>query len=176
MQQNRVLYSIIAGAVVILDQISKWMAREYLSHGGVIRLFDNDLVWLVFVQNPGQAFGLRILPPIALAVFAFLAAVGLGIYLFRNVSIPRWQGIPFALIMGGAIGNMIDRFAFGKVTDFLSVNMPDFIMSRWPVFNVADSAVSVGVTCLLVISIFFKKLVVAEDLSENNLNNDNELT
>jgi len=152
----------LAAGIIVLDQFTKLIARQYLPYGDVIRLFDGDLIWLVFVLNPGTAFGVRIIPPFFLAIFAFAAAVGLGIFLYRQPSIPRWRGIPFALIMGGAIGNLIDRLTMGKVVDFISVDMPDFIMTRWPVFNVADSAVSVGIVWLLIVSFISKDDVQAE--------------
>ena len=122
--------------------------------GEILRLFDSDLVWFVFVLNPGMAFGIRVIPPFVLAVISFAAAVGLGIFIYRTPSLTPWHGVPFSLIMGGAIGNLIDRIMIGEVVDFVSIDMPDFIMLRFPAFNVADSAVSIGIVSLIVISFF----------------------
>ena len=125
-----------------------------LTSGEVVRIFDGDLLWLVLVFNPGLAFGVRLIPPVILTVIAFIASAGLAIYLFRASNLSRRHGMPLALVMGGALGNLVDRIILGKVIDFISVDMPDFIMPRWPVFNVADSAVSIGITCLVVFTIF----------------------
>jgi len=68
---------------------------------------------------------------------------------------PKLVQLALALILGGAVGNLIDRLLFGRVTDFFDFDFPNFIITRWPVFNIADSAVTIGVTlwCLhLIIS------------------------
>lgn len=157
MRNNRLLYMIVVGGITVLDQITKFIVRYHFSQDDIVRIFNNDLVWFVFVLNPGFAFGLRILPSVILTIIALVVAVGLGIFLYRNPFMQYRQGIPIAFIMGGAIGNMIDRLIYGEVTDFISVDMPDFIMHRWPVFNVADSAVSIGVISLVVFSFFSGK-------------------
>jgi len=166
--RNRLIYLIVVGVIIVLDQFSKFIVRYYLPRDEIIRLFDGDLIWLVFITNPGLAFGIRIIHPVILTVIAFIAAAGLGIFLFRTSSVPYRQGIPFALVMGGAIGNMIDRLIIGEVVDFISVDMPDFIMSRWPVFNVADSAVSIGVACLIFFALFIRDRKTDGDVQENS--------
>ncbi|NQT34795.1 signal peptidase II [bacterium] len=157
MRNNRLLYLLIVVMIVALDQGSKSLARLFLSDGKVIHLLGDDLIWLQLTFNPGIAFGIRILSPIVLTVIAFIAAVGLSIYLFRHHELPLFQGTPFAFIIGGAIGNLICRIRFGEVTDFVSVDFPDFIMTRWPTFNVADAAISVSVTYLLIMSLFVRE-------------------
>ncbi len=150
--KRRLFFLSIAGGIIVLDQITKMLATRYLADGSIVRPFGNDLLWFVFVQNPGLAMGMRFLPPVALSVISLLAGGLLGYYLFTKPFQPLYQGVPLALIMGGALGNMIDRIAVGQVTDFISVDMPDFIMDRFWVFNVADSAVSVGVVALMIVS------------------------
>jgi signal peptidase II len=122
-----------------------------------VRPFDGDFVWLLYVLNPGFAFGVRILPPLVLKIFALLAASALGYYLFTRWSESLQQNLSLSLIMGGAIGNLIDRIRIGEVIDFLSVDFPDFIMDRFPVFNVADSMVSIGVVLWMLHTIFSKE-------------------
>ena len=170
MNNNRRLYLSIGVGIVILDQLTKLLVLNYMPHDEIIRLFNGDLIWLVFVQNPGIAFGIRIIPPIVLAVISFVAATALGIYIYRNPLLPYKYGLPFAFIMGGAIGNLIDRIIFGKVTDFISVDFPDFIMHRWPVFNVADSAVSIGAVCLVLATFFTRDQDREPDVSEQEVN------
>jgi signal peptidase II len=70
---------------------------------------------------------------------------------------PRLVELSLALILGGALGNLFDRVRFGYVTDFFDFDFPDFIMTRWPVFNIADSAVTTGVTLWCVYLVFFAK-------------------
>ena len=106
---------------------------------------------LVHTQNPGGAFGflagqnqgLRI---VVFVIFSFLA-VGIIFYFYKKSaeshSFLSWG---FALIFGGALGNLIDRIRFGTVTDFLDFYIGDF---HWPAFNVADSAITVGITIFL---------------------------
>ncbi len=132
------------------------MAVEILSETKPIRIFNNDFAWLILVFNTGSAFGMKILPSLALAIVAIIAALGLAYYLWWKKDIPFLYGVPLALIMGGAIGNLIDRIRIGAVIDFLSIDMPDFLMQRFPVFNIADSAVTVGVSLLIILSLFQK--------------------
>ena len=164
MRNNRLLYLLIAVMIVALDQGSKSLARLCLADGEVVHLLGDDLVWFQLTYNPGLAFGIKILSPGILTVIAIIAAVGLSVYLYKHPGLPLLQGIPLAFIIGGAIGNMICRIRFGEVTDFISINFPDFIMTRWPTFNIADSAVSVSVIYLLIMTFFVKdKCRVSED-------------
>ncbi|MBM3325636.1 MAG: signal peptidase II [Calditrichaeota bacterium] len=151
---RRLLYFLLASVIILLDQTTKILAVKALGDGKIIRPFDNDFIWLILVYNSGSAFGMKLLPSIVLAVIAFIAAVGLGYYLWRKTDIPLLYGFPLALIMGGAIGNLIDRVRIGEVIDYFSVDMPNFIMNRFPVFNIADSAVSVGITIIMLLSLF----------------------
>jgi len=143
---------VLAAAIVLLDQVTKTWAASALAGSEIIRPLGSDLIWLVLVKNPGLIFGMRWLPPVVLAVIALVAAIALAVYIGRSRDLTMVQALPLALIMAGATGNMIDRMLYGYVIDFLSVDLPDFLMERWPVFNVADSAVSLGVTALLILS------------------------
>ena len=139
-------FALIAVSVILLDQISK------LAVLNTIPLYDSVPVvpgffHLTHIQNPGGAFGFlaRQSAVIRNVVFLFASAVALClIFLFyRNTpGTHRWLGAGFALISGGAVGNLIDRVRFGKVVDFLDVFVADV---HWPAFNVADSAVTVGI-------------------------------
>jgi len=106
------------------------------------------------MSNPGMAFGVRLIPPWVLILVKAITAVVIGIYILRSSRLIFLQTLPLALIMGGALGNLTDRLRWGEVVDFISVDFPDFLMERWPTFNVADSAVSVGVTILILFSLF----------------------
>ncbi len=156
MIRNRLLYLLISVSITVIDQITKFIIRSKLISGEPpIRPFDNDLVWLVLVMNPGSAFGMRFLPPVILSIINIVAIIGISIYLYRHSNLKLFQGVPFALITGGAIGNLIDRLTLGAVVDFLSIDIPDWFMLRWPSFNVADSAVTTGVILLLIGTFLF---------------------
>lgn len=115
------------------------------------------------MENPGTALGFRLIPVWGLAIISFIAAVGMSWYLFRTKQLPPVAGYLLSLIIGGAIGNMIDRTFRQTVIDFVSVDMPNLLMDRFPVFNVADSAVSVGVTIILFLSLFVPRFVHPPD-------------
>jgi signal peptidase II len=131
-----------------------------------------DFFRFTFVENPGMAFGYD--PgssfKLIISIFSLIASIGLIVYLYviRDKS---WSlKIAIALILGGAVGNLIDRtfyglifdyapMFYGKVVDFFDVDFFDFSLfgrsyDRWPVFNVADAAVTIGV---LILVFFYKK-------------------
>ncbi len=150
---------IVAAAVVILDQITKAiiLARVPLYETiPVIPGFFN----ITHIQNPGGAFGFFAGGSILLRKIVFLllssVAVVFVLYLYHQVPLRyRWLSFGLALIFGGAIGNLIDRVRFDvRVVDFL-----DFYVGRyhWPSFNVADSAITVGVT-IFAVHILFNRM------------------
>jgi signal peptidase II len=137
-------FFLIAAAVVGLDHLTKWMVVQRLPRGEDIPII-GQWVMLTHIKNTGAAFGLfpgSVLPLIVISIVASIVVLVLA---------SRARGrmgrlVPLGLILGGAIGNLIDRIALGRVTDFIHVGIPDG--PRWPVFNVADSAVSIGVVLL----------------------------
>jgi len=144
-------------ALVVLDQVTKLLVRSYLILGRPVPLIGESLVRLTYVQNPGIAFGVNILGIRPLLIFGWAAAIILVFYLVRlarNGDSLRW---PVMLFLAGAIGNSIDRLFFGQVTDFIDVDMPDFIMERFAVFNVADSCVTIGIVILAIIVLFTQR-------------------
>jgi signal peptidase II len=144
-------------ALVLLDQGTKLAVRHYLTPGQPVPFIGKSLVRLTYVQNPGIAFGMEIFGLTPLLVFGWIAGIALSFYLFRLVrrrDILRW---PVMLFVAGAFGNSIDRLLLGKVTDFVDVDMPDFIMERFAVFNVADSCITVGIVLLAIIVLFVQR-------------------
>ena len=135
--------------VLVLDQLTKALALDRLPPGMPVRLIDG-VFSLTLVMNPGLAFGmLSSTPPawrwvVVLLSMGALAVLGvLGARLLpTGGAITR---LALGLIFGGAIGNLIDRGRFGAVVDFLDFYWRGY---HWPAFNVADSAISVGVTLL----------------------------
>ncbi|MGD0531483.1 MAG: signal peptidase II [Methyloceanibacter sp.] len=143
----------IAAVVLLVDHAHKaWMLYVYdIGAKGVVRLtpfFDLVLVW-----NQGVSYGLLTqrseLGRWALILFAFAAAIGLAIWLARTTSLLAAAGI--GVIIGGAIGNAIDRVLYGAVADFFSFHAFGY---EWYVFNIADTAIVAGVVGLLYESLF----------------------
>jgi signal peptidase II len=141
----------IAAAVVGVDQLSKWVMlsivfadRTFIPVTGFFNL--------VLVRNRGASFGMFALDhawaPWALLAVAVVIVVVLVVWLWRARG--RWLASTLGLIIGGAVGNLIDRARFGAVTDFLDFYVGSY---HWPAFNVADSAITVGVAMLLLESL-----------------------
>jgi signal peptidase II len=143
-----------AASLLILDQVTKLLVRQNLDLYQSIPLIGHDLLRLTYVQNPGIAFGARLFGLPLLLIFGWGAAIALAVFLYRLAQRGdplRW---PVMLFLAGAVGNSIDRLFFGQVTDFVDADFPDFIMQRWPVFNVADSCITVGITLLAILVLF----------------------
>lgn len=151
--------------VIFLDQISKIIVRHTMVHGQIIRL-TKKLFWLTYVQNTGSAFSFTLIPtnPIlnryALIFITFAACCFIAFLILKSKL--KIEKIVFSLILGGALGNLIDRIILGSVTDFLWLDFPDVFMERWPVFNIADSAIVVAITIMIVYALFFAKKTMEE--------------
>ena len=125
--------------VVVLDQITKALVRHGLERGEENPVF--PAVKLVNVRNDGVAFGISAGGQTLVVVLIALALLALVLYFARHTARPlMW--LPVGLLLGGAVGNIIDRIHAGSVTDF--VKLP-----AWPAFNVADVAITVGVLSLV---------------------------
>lgn len=171
--------------VVVIDQLSKLYVKGIsipslnINFPGMFYGEKIDVIGsffrITFVENPGMAFGidLGISSKLFLSLFSIFASIGILYYIFKI----RKEGFAFrlslALILGGAVGNLIDRLFYGvifgyaplfygKVVDFLDVDFFDidffgYNYDRWPIFNVADMAVSIGVILLLIVSKSYSK-------------------
>jgi signal peptidase II len=135
--------------VLLLDQVTKLVALHGLVPGVPVPVVDGFFS-LTLVMNPGLAFGMLASTPTAwrwvvallsIGALTILATVGV-----RLLPTGGWvTGVALGFIFGGAVGNLIDRGRFGAVVDFLDFYWRDY---HWPAFNVADSAISVGVALL----------------------------
>jgi signal peptidase II len=139
----------VAAVLVVADQFTKALALERLTLGVPVPVFDGWLN-LTLVMNPGLAFGLLgSVPPgwrWGIACLSVIALAVLARVALRILPDSGWAGVlAVAFIFGGAIGNLIDRVRFGAVVDFVDVHWRGW---HWPAFNVADSAITVGVTLL----------------------------
>jgi signal peptidase II len=100
-----------------------------------------NLIKLTYVENPGIAFGIRVGDGTLFTVLSIIACIGVVVYLVTHWDESMGMKAGLALILGGACGNLIDRVVYGQVVDFIDIGIRTF---RWPVFNVADSAVVIG--------------------------------
>ncbi len=137
---------VIATTVVVLDQITKAVILNTMALYQVVPVIPGFFN-ITFIYNPGGAFGFLAQHQTGwvqvMFVTLIVAAAGLVFYFYKNTPAGyRWLASAYALIFGGAIGNLIDRLRFGKVVDFLDFNL---VFMRWPAFNVADSAVTIGI-------------------------------
>jgi signal peptidase II len=140
------IFLLIAVVVVVLDQISKSWIRSHLALGESFPEIGRLLI--IHLQNTGSAFGLFTGQGFLLTIIALVGLVVILMF-FRYLSQSSPLGtIALGLVFGGAIGNLTDRLRIGAVTDFIYIRLwNDFY---WPAFNVADSALSVGIIALLI--------------------------
>ena len=134
---------LIAAATVGIDQISKTLMKELLIDGRTMTAIPG-LLELQLVYNTGAAFSLFRGSVAALALLSLAVSIGLLIWLARQRALPLWQGLALAFLLGGTIGNGIDRWRLGHVIDFLAL-----VPVRFPVFNPADVAINLAVVCFL---------------------------
>jgi signal peptidase II len=140
----------VSGSIVALDQATKWYVRQTMPLYSTVSVLDGCFA-ITHASNPGGAFSLLAnanqLLRVPFFLLASIGAIGVLVYFLRQI--PAHQHVllfAVASILGGALGNLIDRVAFGQVTDFLLVYWRQY---QWPAFNVADSFLTVGVAILV---------------------------
>jgi signal peptidase II len=143
------LITALAAVIFVADQISKYFALQHLRAGVPVPVVDGFFS-LTLVMNPGLAFGM--LGGIPESLRWMVGLLSLGALVLLAVLAVRvlpggglWPRLALGLIFGGAAGNLVDRVRFGAVVDYLDFYWRAY---HWPAFNVADSAISVGVTLL----------------------------
>ena len=158
MRNKYIRLVVIGGIIVIIDQLTKFFIVKYLPLHDTLPVV-SGLFNIIHIKNPGGAFGLLadLSPGMRTLIFLFISSLAVGLILYFYLKTPvnqTWLAAGFALIFGGAIGNLVDRIRFGVVTDFL-----DFYISKyhWPAFNVADSAITVGIG-IFIFHLLFKKI------------------
>ncbi len=167
---------LLSAAIVLADQFTKllvkganlpwlgiaWPGIPY----GTSRPLLGDFVRLTYIENPGMAFGIDVGGKAWFSLFSIIASAAIVWYLFRMRTERLGFRMALAMILGGALGNLIDRvfygvvfdtapFLYGRVVDFIDVdffniNVWGYHISRWPVFNIADACVTLGVLLLLI--------------------------
>lgn len=140
MWPGRLLFGLIAIIVFALDRITKNLVAARIPYGSEVSVIGH-VVGLTNVRNSGAAFGLVPAAASLFLVASIVVSIGLIVYVARNPN-HRWTDAALGLILGGTMGNGFDRILHGTVTDFVNVHF-------WPVFNVADASISVGVVALV---------------------------
>ena len=146
------IYSFVILLVLVADQASKMVALATVTEGPIYvwPFFNWVLVW-----NRGISFGIfndgQTVGPWLLSGFSLLIVAGLAVWLARVPN--RVLGLAISAVIGGALGNIIDRIRFGAVVDFIDVHAFGY---HWPAFNIADSAIVLGIAFILADSLFFE--------------------
>jgi signal peptidase II len=144
----------IASIVVLLDQLTKKLAVMFLRERGSVALIGKWLK-LTYAENNGIAFGVEFAPQLVMILLVGGISLGIMLYVMKSGNRSTLFLLPFSLIFGGGMGNLIDRLTVGRVIDFIHFDLyQGFFMgswvSLWPVFNVADSAITIG-ACMLIL-------------------------
>ncbi|MCX6180096.1 MAG: signal peptidase II [Chlorobiales bacterium] len=150
----KLFFSLIV-LVVTIDQLTKKLAITFLKDAAQSITIIPDLLSLTYTENKGVAFGMEFAPPIVLLLLTGLITVVVLLYVIFSKKRTTLFLLPFALIVGGGTGNMIDRVIIGRVVDFIYFDLYQgklfgTYLSLWPIFNIADSAITIG-ACMLIL-------------------------
>ena len=148
------LVSAVAASVAIVDLLTKSIAEELLSRNGSVLI--TPFLNLRLGYNTGISFGLlrATSGSAVIAMIAVQSLIVMGLVLLAVRNSARLERLALALILGGALGNIVDRFQDGAVTDFLDVHLSGW---HWPTFNVADIAITCGAVLLILVSLRFSQ-------------------
>lgn len=151
---GRAQFAMLASALglTVLDQAVKRAVVSTMSLGESVEVI-GSIVRLTRTSNTGGAFGLLRGRSSWFIVVSILAAAGIAAFSRRLARAPGIERIAFTLILGGALGNLIDRIRTGAVVDFIDIGGSAY---RWPAFNVADSCITIGVTLLAISLVFLR--------------------
>jgi len=167
-RRTYLIVAVTAALVICLDQYSKYLVCSHLPLYGRIEII-NGWLDLVHIRNTGIAFGLLqgMGARYKLAAMLLVAAVALvliGVLVTQVKKDQTLQRASLALIVGGALGNLIDRSRFGEVVDFIDAHWRN--VYHWPAFNVADAAISIGITLIVLDELFLKRHARADQATE----------
>jgi signal peptidase II len=161
------LFASVGILAIVIDQLTKWLARDRLVLGHGVTVVQNYWDWRLS-YNTGSAFGMfagQNGSRIFLSVIGVAATVAILFILRKARDEQRWMTSALALVAGGAIGNVIDRVIAGKVTDFVVWKVGK---TEWPAFNIADCALVVGVAIMFLDVGREQKKAKEKDLSKAN--------
>ena len=156
--------------VVTIDQLTKKLAIRVLRDAAQSITIIPDLLSLTYTENKGVAFGMEFARAGMLLLLTGVITIIVLVYVILSKNRTTLFLVPFALIVGGGIGNMIDRVILGRVVDFIYFDLYHgkifgTYLSLWPIFNVADSAISIG-ACMLIL--FHNRIFPEDNPKEKN--------
>lgn len=150
---GRILAFLLGALIILADQVTKYLSVVYLMDKRPVVLIEN-LLELHFVKNYGAAFGILQNQRFFFITITSLVLIGMSIYMIKNKNkLTRVVQLAMGFLLGGALGNLIDRIRLGYVVDFIKV---DLRIYDFPVFNIADIFIVIG-TGLLIFVILFDK-------------------
>jgi len=157
--------------VITADQLTKKLAVSVLRDAAQTITIIPNLFSLTYAENRGVAFGVEFAPPAVLLLLTCMITAAVVFYVIAAKNRKPLFLLSFGLIVGGGIGNMIDRVSIGHVVDFIYFDLYHGTifgteLSLWPIFNIADSAITTG-ACILIL--FYNRLF-AETMASNNNN------
>ncbi|NNE37741.1 MAG: signal peptidase II [Gammaproteobacteria bacterium] len=160
MKSSAIKWTWLSILIITFDQVTKYYISHQFSLYETLRIIPG--LNITYLHNTGAAFSFLSDAGgwqrwLFIALSSIISVILLG-WMKRHPATDLWLAIALALILGGAIGNLIDRVIFGYVIDFISVYYQDWY---WPAFNVADSAISVGVVMLIIDSFWFDQAKVS---------------
>ena len=138
----------VAALAVLLDQLTKAIVRRFVPVGSTIKVV-NSFFSISHLGNTGAAFGLFRGRNTIFIIISFVA-IGFIFAYYRQFRANTWMKMALGLLLGGALGNLIDRLIFQSVTDFIRVRWWFLHLRWWPAFNVADASVCIGAALLIV--------------------------
>ena len=183
----RILY--VSLTIVLIDQCTKLLVKgvslpllgiyhQGMQLGQSIPML-GDFLRLTFVENPGMAFGIEVSNRLIFSLFTLVASIAIFYYIYRVRNEQFIVRFTLAMILGGAIGNLIDRIFYGVIfgeaslfygkvvdfvdMDFFNINLWGYHMNRFAIFNVADASVSIGIVLLL---LFYNKFTAIDHLAQ----------
>ncbi len=155
--------ALIAIAVLAVDQITKQVILNSISQSESVGVC-GDFLRLTLVHNQGGVFSTNLGSTLFYTVSSIIIVVALLLFVYKDAGKNRLVDLALALIVGGALGNLVDRIRFGSVVDFIDVEFFDihipagklifwqhsgYELTRWPVFNLADAAVTIGIVLII---------------------------
>jgi signal peptidase II len=158
LRSSLIRYLLVSLAILVADQVTKFVIVKNLTENHAVSII-GDLLYFRFIFNEGGAMGTSLGPSWIYTILTMAALYLIVRYFASPDSDGVFTKVSLALILGGAVGNLIDRLRFGKVVDFIDLDFPDISflnIYRWFTFNIADAAITIGLV-LFGISIIIRK-------------------
>ena len=135
---------VISITVILIDQLSKFWIVQAIGKNKAVTLIPH-VINIRLVRNTGAAFSLLENSTNFLGILSFLVSIGLILWIWRSKKMPIMKGLGFSFLLGGCIGNGLDRWLLGYVNDFI-----ELIPISFPIFNAADIAINLALICLII--------------------------